>query len=529
MVDSSAALLGLTVCKALLLLVLGVLASLYWMRSEQGVVPGRVLARATGAALITLYLAGGIRFGLGVDEQWLLLLPVIWLGMLYAARRQVAALFRDPQVTLAVKALLALWTVSFFALTWIHNYTGGVWSLDWLEHFQRSEFFRGRFPPDRQFIGLYSLPSRPPMPSIVTSVFVALCSAGERFDFAAYQVTLLLIGSLFVVPWIQLATSGGQKRLALLLAVLFANPMVMQNLTYAWTRMPCAVFILLSLLEYLAEFRKERPRLCWCWSFAAAAILMHYSAVLYALILLAHRASVVWNAPTQLRGLPREFAPGAALASSWIISGICYFGGASLVTSTTSYSDTAKLGVAENVLKVLAHTATTLFPAHLLVYGPTAAVPIESFASWLRECGFALYQANAVFMLGSLGATVAFAYGVRSATTGRFLKGFAAAVILIGPMLVGIVELKGLAHIQLQPVGLLGLAWLCNSWERIPRSVRRLLYVSWVVDFLIGVALHHYLQSVQLQNINWEAKTANRLEFVADLLHPDARPPLSQS
>src|SRR5690606_31501051 len=121
-------------------------------------------------------------------------------------------------------------------------YSGGSWSGDWLEHWQRTYLFFEHGAPDTRFIGFYSLPARPPLANVV----VALWLEGTRASFAHFQLFLVLFGTLIMLPAWRLVRlwSPNPRAGHWLLLVLLVSPVVAQNLTFAWTKLPTAFFVL---------------------------------------------------------------------------------------------------------------------------------------------------------------------------------------------------------------------------------------------------------------------------------------------
>ena len=84
-------------------------------------------------------------------------------------------------------ALLLAWTLLVLAV--IRNYSGALWSGDWLEHFQRTLFFLHHFPKDTPIYGEYLLPARPPMMNVLAAFFLGLTQ--DRFEIFQFVFTFL--------------------------------------------------------------------------------------------------------------------------------------------------------------------------------------------------------------------------------------------------------------------------------------------------------------------------------------------------
>ena len=76
------------------------------------------------------------------------------------------------------------WCVSF--LSFVKNYSGGAWTGDSYEHWERALYFLRMWGHDRAFIGLYQLPARPPLANVLAAGFLRLTSV----DYAHYQIAV---------------------------------------------------------------------------------------------------------------------------------------------------------------------------------------------------------------------------------------------------------------------------------------------------------------------------------------------------
>jgi hypothetical protein len=113
-------------------------------------------------------------------------------------------------------------------------------------------------------------------------------------------------------------------------------------------------------------------------------------------------------------------------------------------------------------------------------------------------------------MLGSLGWLFFFVFFIRntkrSIATGAkeesfLLWMFILLVILIGIAVVGVPDAFGLGHICLQPLVSLGLAYLAVNLLQCGKPLRALFFVSVVVDFLLGIALHLRVEHYNMDDL----------------------------
>ena len=157
---------------------------------------------------------------------------------------------------LAGYAFLLAWTLLVLAI--IRNYSGALWSGDWLEHFQRTLFFLHHFPKDSPIYGLYLLPARPPMMNVLAAFFLALTQ--DRFEI--FQFIFVFLNLLVFLPCcLAIPLLVRVRKFSILpLAGIFAmNPALMQNATYTWTKLLTAFFVVLAICLYLSGWRNAIP------------------------------------------------------------------------------------------------------------------------------------------------------------------------------------------------------------------------------------------------------------------------------
>jgi hypothetical protein len=88
------------------------------------------------------------------------------------------------------------------------------------------------------------------------------------------------------------ALLGARRTYVLPLVAVFAtNPMVMQNVTFTWTKVFAAFYVVLAIWFYLAGWRKKDSiRMTAGFVAIAAGLLVHYSAGVYCTLLGLHRS-----------------------------------------------------------------------------------------------------------------------------------------------------------------------------------------------------------------------------------------------
>ena len=90
----------------------------------------------------------------------------------YRRQRRVAPVSPACACGARSPAYVSCWPGPCWCWPIIRNYSGALWSGDWLEHFQRSLFFLHHFPKDTPIYGEYLLPARPPMMNVLAAFFL---------------------------------------------------------------------------------------------------------------------------------------------------------------------------------------------------------------------------------------------------------------------------------------------------------------------------------------------------------------------
>jgi hypothetical protein len=511
--------------------------------------PEERIAAGVAVSLLLVYLLSFAVFLLGLPPAAHEVILVLCLGLTLAGVRDLGKLFesRDARAAFGWFSLLLLWCAALTAL--IRNYSGGTWYGDWLEHYQRSLFFLGGMPSDFIFQGSYLLPARPPLMNLLCAHFMAL--AGR--DFAVYQLASVLLSCLIFFPVLLLArlfSPRGRVAVAAVTAILMFNPMAVQNATYAWTKLLAAFYVLLGIDLYLTALpARDRTRLLLAFACLAAGTLTHYSAAPYFLFFAIHLAFLVRRRDPG-RGREAAFAGllSGLILATWLAWSLGTYGARATVASTSTVRDTAALSGAGNAGKIAGNLWSTLVPH------PLRLVDLEVFRRGptrgaLRDVFFKMYQQDLLLAFGLAGLPLLLMALLRSRreAAGRrlpgrsFWLGFSLFIVIVGIAVHGGEDPVGLAHICLQPLVLLGLAFLASRWETWPRGLRLAMAAGFLADFLLGIGLHFWFQATPFVlparsegfwslarrdllvgscKANWDLKTAGPYLFLGDLLAP---------
>ncbi|PYS96170.1 MAG: hypothetical protein DMF50_05740 [Acidobacteria bacterium] len=471
--------------------------------SGAGWSPAETLTASVALSLVGLYLASFLIFALDLAPAVHVVLLAVCAFLTFAAAPDLRRLLASTEARglLAWLGLIALWSVSLQAL--VRGYSGGDWYWDWLEHFERSRFFLGP-PVDGGTFRAYSLPARPPLMNLLAAHLLAV--AGSRFR--VYQVAACLLGIFAFLPVSLLAgrfAPGRERPAAIAAALLMLNPMFVENATYPWTKLLCVFFILSGLAFYLAgAARNDFPRLLLAFTCLAAAVATHYSAAPYALFLAGHYLLfVVPRARRPWRDVAAIAAAAGLVLGSWLAWSVLTYGARETIVATPTVRDAAAFSAAGNLSKVGRNLERTLVPH---------ALRFEAGASWggLRDGFFRLYQSNLPFALGILGPVLlACALRLRRRSGAsvepaggpsffgpRFWIGFVLFDLLVGIAVHGGEAPSGLAQVSLQPLVMLGVAFIAARFAGLPRGVRLLAAAGLLFDLVFGILLHFRLQSL---------------------------------
>lgn len=506
--------LDLPVCVALFLLTVFGLA---WPLAARLTLPPleQMLASA-GLSVLGIFLFGWIVYlgGLPADAFWVL--PIVAAVGFLSHLREFAVVARDPaaRTLFAFYLIVTLWGVGWLGT--VSTYAGGGWSGDWFEHWERSRFFLERWPLDRTFLIIYPLPARPPLVNVVTGAFLHL----TRVDFAHYQlISTLLAGLVFLPAAILAQTFRGRfrgfhadgrshdNRLFAVLALLFMlNPLFVQNVTFAWTKLPSAFLVLAALQFYLRAHVPQPPRSATplCAAFLAAGFLAHYSAGPYIAALAVGWVALGWRRRRESawwRETGLAVLVGGAVLATWFAWSLRTYGGGGTLLSNSSVT-TIDATPGAQLWRVLLNLRDTLVP-HFLRPLDTSLIAQRSPWGWWHDWFFQAYQLNLPLALGSVAWLVILRECWRVARTTppaarQFWTGFVVIVVLLGVATHGARDTWGLTHICLQPLVLLGLAFLAARWTDLERGWRLALVAGATVDLILGISLHFAVQNFAL-------------------------------
>lgn len=492
------------------------------------------LTLAVCGALITGYIAAFAIYSTGIDWRWFWAAPA--LGLMVGSRH--ASWDAELRGPLLVYATIALWCLGWHAL--VVTYSGAAWQVDWWEHYDRAHFFLARWPLGFRFADIYPLTARPPLVNLWAAAFLS----GSGGAFFHYQIFMTLASCFAVLPLAALVQRwrGDNRGLPVLLTVLMACPLFVQNATFPWTKLGCACFVLTAWLQLAAD-DGLRGRYLAAALALAGGMLAHYSAgpwiiALGAAWLVVRRPE--WAGVRARREIVLASAAAGVLLLTWIGWAAAHYGWRSTFADNTTVAIAPGGDFAARVARAAGNLLHTVSPISTVGLDHPMLAQISAIGR-LRDGWFILYQLKLWWALGATGGVVllVLAWRERPGRAALFALVASAVVVVLGTVVHSQPDALGLTHIALQPLVLLALAWLAARAPEFPRWLRRLWFAGLAVDLACGIALHFSVQSglldrwlrdvpsariwesyTQAAAVGFENKVNLRLTFLADLAAP---------
>jgi 4-amino-4-deoxy-L-arabinose transferase-like glycosyltransferase len=499
-----------------LLLVLGVAFGMSRAIVDRlGFRPAESLVAGAALSLIGAWAVAWVIFIGGADLSAYRLVPLMAALGLFFGRRSASRILADPEARdLAMGQLIVTaWCAAFLSFVRVHS--GGAWTGDSVEHWERAGFFLRRLPMDHVFIGTFILPARPPLANVLTAALMRVTAD----DYAHFQVITAALCSLAYLPVGLLAGRfGGRAAPRMAALVLMLSPLFMQNATYPWTKLEAAFFVLAGLYFFLRVRDGDAPRGAGvvCALCLGGAVVTHYSAGPYVVVLVAAWIALgfrrKWDGPF-VRTTLASAAAGACVLAPWFAWSAAKYGLHDTFLSNSTVSMVAKYPGNPAEAMVL-NMRDSLVPPQVRGYAGRMFVQSSPWGALRDQC-FLVYQLNPLLALGCVGwAAVAWGLVREARTAGRRSRVFWTLVLGSSFFLCfatyGDRDHYGIGHICLQPLVLLGLAFLASRWGSLGRGWRLALIVGWAVDFSLGIALQFAVEDFALDR--WLTPGRNLME-----------------
>ncbi|HVU16774.1 MAG TPA: hypothetical protein VHD32_07605 [Candidatus Didemnitutus sp.] len=490
---------------------------------------GQLAARFDPLERLTIGVAAGVAF-FGAAEftiyatnasgtwHWVLAFIAIGAGLMTWSRASAWA--SDPTVRQAVTwwLVFVLWCVGGAAL--ILTYNGGGWAGDWDEHYQRAQFFLHHWPMDFRFIAMYLLPARPPLANVATSGFLALTD--DRY--VQFQVFTVLLNSLVFFPTLLFARLWkiGTRGAVLVALGLMLNPSVMENATFAWTKLIATFYALTATYFLLRDVRQpDRASVAAAAAALAAGVLVHYSVIPWMLAfgtawIFARRHP--WTDLAFVRTLVMAFLIFALPVAAWVFWSVTHYGWHGTLASNTSVVTESAPGVANAFTALGQKIWNSIIPYP--VREPTLPMLAQQNSlGWLRDEAFCLFQINLPGILGAASLvmlwrawrspTVTDIPRAAAAECGFWIIGIL-AVIPLGIGVHGETDRMGVAHICLQPLVALALAFGLARLGRelhtgLSRALAWILGLAAAIDLTLGIGLQWAAEAGVLEHTRYDS------------------------
>jgi len=472
-------------------------------------------------------------------------------------KRQDGAVF--PWAGLAAWAALGLWILAFQFL--IVVYGAVFWFGDWLEHYERSQFFLKQLPATTTFLmDLWTLPARGPLFNAAAGLLMGILGDG----FHVYQIVATVLNTFPVLPMALLLRDFGKlrERTALVIAVILFGlaPFAVQSETYTWTKFLTLGFILCGIHLHLYGLSRDRLYLaCLSIPVFAAGLLVHYLTLLFAAFFVPHLLFSALARRWSWRPVLCGLLGAAVLAASWFGFTFATFGiRGTLEANSTLGTRYVERSVAQGSAPLPWRTAfagnlvTTALPyswRHGLVgpghaprvaqvslrRGGATAPPAERdrFKEWLFDvatnpCSIpgSMGWAGALCFLICLVRTVRGRQDSRLPDAGgpdagpplplpgrRFWLAFCVIGIPLNILPARVYDMQGVAHHNLQPFVCLAAVWFVHELGSSSTVMKVILTVVFAAESLLGSAALVFLQ----------------MREVPVKLSPDGRPMATES
>ncbi len=471
--------------------------------------PIEKLCGAVGLSLILVFLAEWALFvfapGAGALGAYAISASCAVLGILvWQDARRLLCVARVRRA-LAGFAFLLVWTLTILAT--IRNYSGGGWSGDWLEQFNRTLFYLNHLPLHTQMYGGYPIPARPPMADVLAAFVMG--QTQDRFE--VFQVAFTFLNLLVFLPCcLVMPRLARPRRNGILpLTCIFAcSPLLMVNATYPATKGFAAFWLVMALAFYLAGWRKrDAVRLTAAFLALAAGLLAHYSAGPYCVFFALHYLVAIFpSRPQRWKELAYIATAGAGFILTWFGWTIASYGlhGTFMAPVNTSVA----YGAESNggfVFKTLANLMDSIVPHVLRSSSLMHAWDQPNAAGYLRDNLFVIYQTSLIFSMGLIGGPLVVWFLIRRFRRGSgeirnfwlALLGFSVAACF---SVVGERDYYGVAHLTLIPLFVLGLTLLAaqfttrSTWSPL---VAWLIVAGCAIDFSLGVFLQARIEHLE--------------------------------
>jgi len=418
--------------------------------------------------------------------------------------------------------------------TFLPIYSGGLWSFDWWEHYQRAMFFLDKLPLSTHF-GAYLLTARPPVFNVVDFFFQSFLGR----DFWVFQIVSTLLNLIILLPsYLITKYFFGEKSkflFAFVAVILLLNPSIIIETTFTWSKAMTVGYILLGLLFYL-RFRKTKQSLFLYLTalFMGIGQITHYSTAPYFIIIVFDlifqkitASKISWKALFNFAGI------FLVTISVWYLWAVFNFGFLQTLFGNTTFQQQNYHSLFQIIAKELNNSVKTFLP----VLSPGYLHYINTQSSfWVRTYDetFALYATTIPGQITFTLCLVLWLMSRKFKLKNSFLLYFCILGFVLGILVLPKIEPTGLAHITMLPISCLLISLAAGYLFSLRKSkLFYLLLTGVILEAIIGIGLRLYIfqhdlkpsyfmndrsvKVVQEHRGNYILKKEHNLIFLSDL------------
>lgn len=419
------------------------------------------------------------------------LIPIILISIIILLIKSAVT----RQELFQLGAFFCCFIIVVFFQTFLPIYSGGLWSFDWWEHYQRSIFYLDKLPLSTHF-GPYLLTARPPVFNVVSFFFQSFIGR----DFWQFQIISTLLNVTLLLPCYLLVKQFSQKKSAFLFAFVtlffLLNPSFIIETTFTWSKAITASYVLLGLYCYLRFFiTTTASYLFFTALFLGIGQLTHYSATPYIIIIFSHllfktvtTISVPWKKLGIFTGI------FFLTICSWYLWAIANFGLHETFFGNTTFQQNYST-VQQLLYKEINMTSKTLLP--LLSPGYMHYINTQS-SLWVKiyDGTFAIYATTVPGQITMALCFVLFFMRKKIKRHTSFLLYFCLVGIMLGIIVTPGIWPTGIAQATMLPISSLLISLALAYHFSLRKKNRKLFYgllFCSILEACIGIGLRLFI------------------------------------
>lgn len=464
--------------------------------------PLEKLCGSLAGSLILIYLASFALFCLHAPREAYFGFSAVFTLMGILSLGQLAAFFRHRLTRRVILAYLVVAVWEFGHLAMVRSFSGGVWSGDWREHYDRMCYFLNLRPRNFLFLGIYQLSARPPMMNLICAFFCR--QVGLSFE--AYSLCCLFLNGLAFIPCcllLRLFRARGLRNVFPLAILFMLNPSIVENATYTVTKALTAGLVVMGVCFYLRALREKTAvggpsRMIAAALCLASGVLTHYSAGPYAVAVAIHYLWTLIRGRLRFREAILAGGAGAILLATWFSWSIVTYGLHTSFLSNSTAINMATVPPGDSV-RLFLYKIFVNFVPHPLHRANARLFPPGWNRNNLRDYFFMMSQQTLPMMIGSTGGIVAIGLFL-TAKKGlhrekQFWSYFVIFTYIIGTLSDPEWPVYGSAFATAQPLALMGVVLVAARLFDLPAPLFWLVIAGSAIDYAWGIFLQFYQES----------------------------------